>query len=143
MSNAIGPESQVTLHFALRLEDGTEVDSNFDGNPASLTIGDGNLPESFERCLHGLVAGDRQQFTLTPEDAFGQPNPNNVQRFKRREFSPDLELEEGLVLSFADAAKAEVPGVIKSFDDDNVEVDFNHPLAGKTLLFDVAIISVQ
>ena len=49
MSNAIGPESQVTLHFALQLEDGTEVDSNFDGNPASLQIGDGNLPESFER----------------------------------------------------------------------------------------------
>ena len=139
---AIGTDSQVTLHFALRLEDGTDVDSTFSRDPASLTIGDGNLPEAFERCLHGLMAGDRQSFTLAPEDAFGQPNPNNVQTFKRREFAPDLELEEGLVLSFADAAKAEVPGVIKSFDDDTVEVDFNHPLAGRTLTFEVEVIDV-
>jgi len=139
---AIGPDSSVTLHFALRLEDGTDVDSTFSRQPASLTIGDGNLPEPFERCLHGLVSGDRQSFTLTPEDAFGQPNPNNVQTFKRREFAPDMELEEGLVMSFADAARAEVPGVIKSFDDETVEVDFNHPLAGRTLTFEVAIIDV-
>lgn len=141
--SVIGPDSRVTLHFALRLEDGSDVDSTFEKEPAGLTIGDGNLPEPFERLLHGLSAGDRQSFMVPPEDAFGQPNPNNVQTFKRREFSPELPLEEGMVLSFADAAKAEVPGVIKAFDDDIVEVDFNHPLAGKTLQFEVQIISVE
>ncbi|KAA8982445.1 MULTISPECIES: FKBP-type peptidyl-prolyl cis-trans isomerase [Gammaproteobacteria] len=141
--SVIGPDSQVTLHFALRLEDGSDVDSTFEKEPATLTVGDGNLPEAFERCLHGLKAGDRQTFSVPPEDAFGQPNPNNVQTFKRREFSPELPLEEGMVLSFADAAKAEVPGVIKAFDDDTVEVDFNHPLSGKTLEFEVSIVDVQ
>lgn len=138
----IGSDSRVTLHFALRLEDGTEVDSTFSRDPASLEIGDGNLPPSFERCLHGLAAGDRQTFTLTPEDAFGQPNPNNVQSFRRDEFSPDMQLEEGLVMNFADAARAEVPGVIKSVGDDRVEVDFNHPLAGQTLEFEVEVVEV-
>ncbi|WP_077529113.1 FKBP-type peptidyl-prolyl cis-trans isomerase [Vreelandella utahensis] len=141
--SVIGPDSRVTLHFALRLEDGSDVDSTFEKDPATLTVGDGNLPEAFERLLHGLKAGDRQSFSVPPEDAFGQPNPNNVQTFKRREFSPELPLEEGMVLSFADAAKAEVPGVIKSFDDDTVEVDFNHPLSGKTLEFEVSIVDVQ
>lgn len=143
MSKLIATNSRVTLHFALRLEDGTEVDSTFEREPAVLVIGDGNLPEGFERYLFGLYSGDQETFTVTPEDAFGQSNPNNIQQFKRDEFAPDMELEEGLVLSFADARQAELPGVVKSFDDESVEVDFNHPLAGKTLAFEVKIIDVQ
>jgi len=140
---AIDNGSAVTLHFALRLEDGTEIDSTFERDPAQLTIGDGNLPAGFERYLHGLMAGDRQTFTVTPEDAFGQANPNNLQTFRRDEFAPDMELEPGLVLSFADARQAELPGVVKAVEDDSVEIDFNHPLAGKTLVFEVEIVEVK
>ncbi|MDX1588977.1 MAG: FKBP-type peptidyl-prolyl cis-trans isomerase [Oleiphilaceae bacterium] len=143
MSKIIATNSRVTLHFALRLQDGTEVDSTFQREPAVLVIGDGNLPEGFEKFLYGLYEGDQESFQVTPEDAFGQSNPNNVQEFRRDEFAPDMALEAGLVLSFADAKQAELPGVVKSFDDDKVEVDFNHPLAGKTLTFEVKILQVE
>ncbi|TVP55388.1 MAG: FKBP-type peptidyl-prolyl cis-trans isomerase [Halomonadaceae bacterium] len=143
MSKIIATNSRVTLHFALRLEDGTEVDSTFEREPAVLVIGDGNLPEGFERYLFGLYQGDQETFKVPPEDAFGQANPNNIQEFKRDEFAPDMELEEGLVLSFADARQSELPGVVQSFDDDKVVVNFNHPLAGKTLTFEVKIVDVQ
>lgn len=139
----IGPEARVTLHFALKLEDGALVDSTFERSPATFTVGDGNLLPGFEKRLFGLKAGQRGTYRIPPEDAFGQPNPANVQRIPRNQFGADVALEKGLVLSFADANKSELPGVISRFDEDEVEVDFNHPLAGRTLTFDVEILRVE
>ena len=61
----------------------------------------------------------------------------------RDQFGPDIELEEGLMLSFADAQKAELPGVVREFDDQRVLIDFNHPLAGRDILFKVAVLNVE
>jgi len=138
----IGPGTRVTLHFALKLENGDIVDSTFERSPATFTVGDGKLLPGFERKLFGLTEGAREQFTIAPEDAFGQPNPANVQRFDRAMFAAGMELYPGLVISFADAAQAELPGVISGVEGDAVLVDFNHPLAGRTLLFDVQIFEV-
>lgn len=140
---AIAQNARVTLHFSLQLENGDIVDSTFDKKPATFTVGDGSLLHGFERKLFGLHKGERRQFTVLPEDAFGQPNPNNVQHFKRSQFDPAMELHKGLVVSFSDAAKSELPGVISAFDNENVEVDFNHPLAGRAITFDVEIIDVE
>ena len=134
---------QVELHFALKLENDQVVDTTFDKDPAKLVVGDGNLPEGFEALLVGLEAGDKHSFVVPPEKAFAQPNPNNVQTVKRSDFPADMELEEGLMVSFADANQAELPGVIASITETEVVVDFNHPLAGKTLKFDVEIITVS
>lgn len=135
--------TRVTLHFALRFEDGQAVDSTFEKAPATLEIGDENLPENFEAYLMGLKAGDHERFQVPPEKGFGQRNPNNIQTFKRHEFSADMVLEPGVVVSFADARQQELPGVIKRVEGDVVEVDFNHPLAGHTLEFEVKIIDVE
>jgi FKBP-type peptidyl-prolyl cis-trans isomerase SlpA len=140
---AIGPNTQVSLHFALLLEDGSEVDSTFSRQPATFTFGDGNLLPSVEAKLLGYTAGAKEVFDLAPEEAFGQRNPANIQRLPRSQFSDDMELQEGLVVSFSDAANTELPGVISGFDGDMVEVDFNHPLAGRSLRFKVEILSVN
>jgi FKBP-type peptidyl-prolyl cis-trans isomerase SlpA len=139
----INEQSTITLHFSIALEDGALVDSTFERDAPSFTYGDGSLLAGFERRLIGLSAGDKQVFAVPPEDAFGQPNPSNMQEFKRDSFAPDTELVEGLVLSFADAQKAELPGVVKTFNDEFVTVDFNHPLAGHTLTFTVEIVAVN
>lgn len=140
---AIGPNTEVSLHFALLLEDGSEVDSTFSRQPATFTFGDGNLLPSVEAKLLGYTAGAKEVFTLAPEEAFGQRNPANIQRLPRSQFGDDMELQEGLVVSFSDAANTELPGVISGFDGDMVEVDFNHPLAGRSLRFKVEILSVS
>lgn len=139
---AIAEATKITLHFALTLPNGEVVDSTFDKKPATFTFGDGNLLSGFENKLRGMQKGERKQFTVSPEEAFGQPNPANVQTFKRGDFDPAMELYEGLVISFADASKAELPGVVASFDDEEVVVDFNHPLAGRVIYFDVEILDV-
>ncbi|WP_028293413.1 FKBP-type peptidyl-prolyl cis-trans isomerase [Oceanobacter kriegii] len=138
----IASGSKVSFHFSLKLDDDQVVDSTFDGQPATMVVGDGNLPEGFEELLYGLVTGDRKTFTVAPEKAFGQHNPNNVQRMKRSDFAADMPIAPGLVVSFADASNNELPGVIASVEGDWVEVDFNHPLAGKPLVFDVQILEV-
>jgi len=140
---AIGPGTQVTLHFSLTLESGEVVDSNFEGDPASFAVGDGSLLDGFERALFGLKAGDSETFLIEPESGFGEHNPDNVQKIGRDHFPSDLELEEGLVLSFADAQQAELPGVITDFDEQTVTVDFNHPLAGRPISFAVEILDVN
>ncbi|WP_049630968.1 peptidylprolyl isomerase [Cellvibrio sp. pealriver] len=140
---AIGPGTKITLHFALQLDNGDIVDSNFERDPATFTVGDGNLLPGFEKALFGMLEGEHKTLVIKPEDGFGQRNPNNIQEIARSQFSPDLELSEGLMLSFADAQKTELPGVVQRFDDEVVVVDFNHPLAGRDILFEVAIIKIE
>ncbi|MBF7142962.1 MULTISPECIES: FKBP-type peptidyl-prolyl cis-trans isomerase [Pseudomonas] len=138
----IGQHTEVTLHFALHLEDGNTVDSTFDKAPATFKVGDGNLLPGFENALFGLKAGDKRDLTVPPENAFGQPNPQNVQVMPRNQFD-GMELTEGLLVIFNDAANTELPGIVKAFDNQQVTVDFNHPLAGKPLRFEVQIIDVK
>ena len=141
--SAIHENSRVTLHFSLKLESGDIVDSTFGKSPAELTMGDGNLPEGFEKHLLGMSAGDHRIVRVPPEEAFGQSNPGNVQSFNRAQFAQAGDLEPGVVLSFEDASGSELPGVVKEISDDRVTVDFNHPLAGKSLDFEVEILAVE
>ena len=140
---AIGTGRRVTLHFALKLVDGQVVDSNFGGDPASFIVGDGNLPAGFEQAILGMGAGDEGVFRIPPAKAFGMPHPDNQQTFPRSRFAKDIQLQEGLVMSFADAGNSELAGVVTAFDDERVDVDFNHPLAGKELLFQVRVVQVE
>jgi FKBP-type peptidyl-prolyl cis-trans isomerase SlpA len=132
--------TKVTLHFALVLEDGDVIDSNFETAPATFTVGDGNLLPGFESTLMGLENGDEREFTIPPEEAFGQHNPQNVQRVDRSNFDQQ-ELEVGAMFSFQNG-DGELPGVIIEFEDEEILVDFNHPLAGKNIIFQVKIMDI-
>ena len=138
----IGEGMEVTLHFSILLADGDEVDSTRNGKPATFVFGDGNLLPGFESALAGLMAGAAEQLKIPAAEAFGERLEGNVQRLPRNKF-PDAEsLEEGLIVSFA-APDGELPGVVQRIWEETVEVDFNHPLAGRDLVFDVSILKVR
>ena len=141
-SVTVGENTQVTLHFSLSLKNGDLVDSTFEKQPAKFEFGDGQLPDGFQSYLVNMCAGDKNEWEVPPEKSFGMPNPSNLQVMKRKDFADDMELSEGLMISFADANKSELPGIVKSFNEDEVTIDFNHPLAGETLTFKVEIIEV-
>ena len=138
----IGQGSTVTLHFSLKFDNGEVVDSNFEKDPATFTIGDGSLLPGFERVLFGLKDADKRTFEILPEQGFGTPSEQNVQVMPRSQFD-SMELDYGVLVIFKDAAGGEMPGVVKAFNDQQVTIDFNHPLAGKVITFDVEIIQVQ
>lgn len=143
ISPAIGENSEVVLHFDLKLADGSAADSTRVANkPAKLRIGDGNLTPGFEHCLLGLQSGDKKSFTLEPSEAFGQPNPDNIYHLERSKFGAETPAEEGMIMAFTQPDGSELPGIIRSVAGDSVTVDFNHPLAGQTITFDVEILSV-
>ena len=136
-------DSEVILHFDLKLEDGSAADSTRVSNkPAKMVMGDGSLTPNFEACLLGLKVGDKKAFTLAPEDAFGHSNPDNIYYLDRSKFGADSELSEGAIMGFAQPDGSELPGIIRAVAGDSVTVDFNHPLAGQTVIFDVEIIDV-
>ncbi|AFT71983.1 Peptidyl-prolyl cis-trans isomerase [Alloalcanivorax dieselolei B5] len=139
----VGPQTRITLHFAVRLMDGTEMDSTFGGEPASFVWGDGSLLPGFERAILGLKAGDRRSVFIDAQSGFGEYNEQNVQHFRRDTFAAPDGMEVGTVMNFADAAGAELPGVVSALDEQWVTVDFNHPLAGRELTFEVEIVRVE
>lgn len=139
--------SQVSLHFALALPDGEEIDSTFNGKPASFRLGDGSMLPGFEEKLLGLEAGSEHEVLIPAEKAFGAVNPDNRQRFSMDKFKHLLDDEllptrVGSVVSFRDPAGFELPGVVAEIADSYVIVDFNHPLAGKDIVFRVHILAV-
>ncbi|RKQ95847.1 FKBP-type peptidyl-prolyl cis-trans isomerase SlpA [Kushneria sinocarnis] len=139
----IGENMMISLHFTLSLEDGSVVDSTHGKRPAEFVYGDGNLPPGFERPISGLSAGESGRYEIAPEQAFGQYNPQNVQTLSRRDFGDHEIPEPGTVMSFTDPNGGELPGVIRSIGERQIEVDFNHPLAGRTLIFEVEVLDVR
>jgi FKBP-type peptidyl-prolyl cis-trans isomerase SlpA len=138
----ISPASTVTLHLTLTLKDGTVAESTLDDEPLTFTMGDGSLAEGLELGLYGLRPGDTQRLELYPEQAFGLRDPGKVHQLPRADFAAEMVLEPGLIIGFNAPGGEELAGTIIALDDDTVEVDFNHPLAGRIVIFDVEIIAV-
>lgn len=142
MKYPVSPGSTVTLHLSLSLEDGTVAESTFGEGPLTFTMGDGSLVGGLELALYGLVPGARQRLLLHPGQAFGARDPDKIHRLPLTGFPEVLPLEPGLIVGFDTPAGEELPGMILSVGHGEVEIDFNHPLAGHALTFEVEIIEV-
>ena len=139
----IGPGTKITLHFAIHLTSGEMIDSTQGNEPASFEFGDGNIGPGFEKALIGMYKGEERKISIPFMSGFGDRIPDNVRRMDRKDLSGKVKiLEPGLVVSFS-SPEGELFGVITQILKDKVEVDFNHPLAGKDLIFDVSIIDVE
>ena len=143
MSQEILPGCTVTLHLAIALEDGTEAISTFGEEPVNLQMGDGTLQPGLELALYGLKAGDTQTLRLLPEQAYGLRDPGLIQYMPLSEFDAGFTPEIGQIIAFALPSGDEAAGMILAIEDGQVEVDFNHPLAGHEIAFRVEILDVS
>lgn len=136
--------SEVVMHFSINLVDGSAAESTRVNNkPARFVMGDGNLTGNFEKCLLGLNVNEKKCFELDPQDAFGLPNPDNIHYVDRNRFSVEAPAEVGAIISFSQPNGVELPGIVRAVNGDSVTVDFNHPLAGQRLTFDVEILAIN
>lgn len=135
--------SRVTLHFSISLIDGIVVENSHDDEPLALVIGEGQFESGLENLLYGLHWGQRKRFVIPPEQGFGFPDPEAIQPLAKREFPANIPLEPGLIVEFTTPGGDQIPGTILKIDDDKVEVDFNHPLAGREFVFEVEILEVS
>ena len=134
--------SLVTLHYSLGLPNGDVLEENFDEEPMTVQLGQGEMAEGLELALIGLREGQEETIDIGPELAFGYLDETLIRSLPRAEFDPDIELEPGLIIEFSTDSGDLLPGTILDFDEQQVRVDLNHPLAGQTVRYSVRIVSI-
>ncbi|MDY7575888.1 peptidylprolyl isomerase [Actimicrobium sp. CCI2.3] len=136
----------LTLHYRLATPDGTEIVTTFNGNPATLQLGCGQLAPFLEQRLLGLPEGANETFQLLPDEAFGPRNPALVQRVSRATLAENSQFGEqyaiGDVVEFNAPGGGRFAGVLRELNGEDTVFDFNHPLAGQSLKFEVRIIGI-
>ena len=133
----------VSAHLIIKLEDGTVVEeTRQDKEPVKTLLGSADIHPCIEALLVGLRPAERKTSTLGPDDAFGPRDEGAVHVMARSPFPDNLELDVGVVVAFDSAMGQPVAGTIVNLDDLQAEVDFNHPLAGHTILLDVELLDV-
>ncbi len=145
--NRIQPGSFLTLHYRLAGPDGVDLVNTFGGKPATLTLGTGQLAPALEQLLLGLEDGAQAGFDVAAGDAFGPRNPELVQRVKRTLLlelgDPDARYEVGDVVQFpTPGGGGRYAGVVREVAADWLLFDFNHPLAGQAVRFEVQVLGV-
>ncbi len=134
--------STVKVHYTGKLEDGTVFDSSLEREPLEFKIGTGSIIPGFEKGIMGLETGTKKTLTITPEDGYGDPSQDLIAVVKRAEFPKDITPDLGQQLQMQRPDGQIVNMVIAKIEGDDVTLDANHPLAGKTLIFDIELVEV-
>lgn len=142
MSQTVRAGSLITLHYRVATGDDIELVSTFESTPATLQLGSGELAPPLEHCLIGVSVGERHVFLLDADQAFGSHNPQLTQRMPRSALPANASPELHGLIEFAAPGGAKFTGIVRELDDDAVLVDFNHPLAGRPVRFEVQIIGI-
>lgn len=139
----VGADSFLTLHYRLSDLDGNEHVSTFDLSPATLQMGGGQLAETLEHCLLGLAEGEHRVFELSAEQAFGPHNPRLVERIARSALPPEIELRANSLIEFnSPGGTSGFAGFLREVGESSALFDFNHPLAGRAIRFEVEVIAI-
>jgi len=139
----IEPGDHVRLHLSITLEDGTVVEDTFADAPVDLVVGDGTLIAGLEYALYGLCTGSREKILISAGDAYGLREEGAVYPVARNDFPENMDIKPGSIVSFSLEGQGEVPALVIAVEDEQVQVDFNHPLAGHDILLQTEILSVE
>ena len=134
---------KVVLHYKGTLDDGTEFDNSHErGEPMKVILGNGHLIDGFDEAIRGVSDGETKSFTLTPDEAYGDRDDDAVTTLEKSMFPDDFEFTEGMTIPLSNEEGRNFMTTLIEEGDSDVTVDFNHPLAGKNLTFEVEVISV-
>jgi FKBP-type peptidyl-prolyl cis-trans isomerase 2 len=132
----------VKFNYTLKV-DGKTLESTVGKEPMSVTLGSHEIIPGLEEALAGMKTGDKQTVTVVPEKGYGAYHPEGVKKFPKSAFKDMQGLKPGMVVSGSGKSGQPFQARVKEMDAQSVTLDMNHPLAGKTLSFDVEVIAVQ
>lgn len=138
----VGERNYVAIDYTLTLDSGEVVDRSTPGEPLGFILGAGQIIPGLEKGLLGMEEGDTGKITVDPEEGYGIPNASLEREIPRENFPGDMELKPGMGFE-ARGPHGPVTFRVKSVDDKAVLADFNHPLAGERLTFDVTVAEVR
>lgn len=144
MTKEVVANCRVLADVTIKLKDGSIADSTkVSGKPSWLMMGDGSFSPAFESFMIGKSVGDELTFELDAKDAFGDSNPDSIHFMDISQFPQDLKLEKGVIVGFDQPNGNQVPGIIREVMGTSVKVDFNHPLAGEAVIFEIEIKQIE
>jgi len=142
MNKTVQDNLVVTLDYKLIVED-EMLESTEDGEPIIFIQGIGQIISGLENSLYGMEVGDKKTVVVQPEDAYGEYDPESLQEAKKEEFSEEIPLDVGTFLDLEDDEGDILSAQIIAAEEDTVTLDFNHPLAGKTLTFEITLTDLR
>lgn len=132
----------VKIHYTGKLEDGTVFDSSEGRDPLEFTLGDGKIIPGFEKGTEGMEVGEKKTISIQPEDAYGQYRDDLKAEVKKSEFPEGANPEVGQIYQMQQPNGQAVDLRVIGIEGEQVTLDANHPLAGKTLTFDIELVEV-
>ena len=132
----------VAIHYTGTLEDGSVFDSSDGRDPLEFEVGSGQIIPGLDSEIPGMTVGDKKTVVIEPEQAYGPINPDAKQAVPRGDIPDEIPLEVGLPLQVQTAEGHAIPVTVAEVNDEEVVLDANHPLAGKTLKFDIELVSI-
>lgn len=136
----------VTITYTATLENGELIDRSPEDKPVTLSIGGGRLFQAVEACLFGMEPGEARRVNIQPEDAYGHHIDELVQEIPLAFFKGKIEPKPGMILSLnmqRDEKDHKVPATVVSVSNDMVTVDYNHPLAGQVIVYNVNLVAIN
>jgi FKBP-type peptidyl-prolyl cis-trans isomerase SlpA len=139
-------DSYLTLHYRIAAPDGADIVNTFEGTPATLQLGGGQMAPTLEQALLGMTVGERRRIELAPEQAFGPRNPELLQRVSMKTLQENSNFGEeysvGDLVEFNAPSGGRYAGILRELGDGWALFDFNHPLAGQPIVFEARIIGI-
>lgn len=133
----------VTLQYKLTLDDGEIVEESEPDDPLMYLHGYDDIISGLERQLTGLKVGDKKEVIVEADDAYGEYDEEDIDTLPREEFPIDFDLTPGMLLEVEDDDGHVLIATVTDFDEDVIELDYNHPLAGERLHFDVEVLALR
>jgi len=140
MTKAIATGDTISVHYTGRLENGDVFDSSEGREPLKFTVGTGQLIKGFDNAVVDMASGEKKTVIISPEEGYGERREDHVVDFPKANVPSDMTLEVGMIVQMSDQSGRPIPVIVTEILDDVVKMDVNHPLAGKTLEFDIEIV---
>ena len=132
----------VRIHYTGKLEDGTQFDSSEGRDPLEFALGGGQVIPGFDSAVEGMTVGDTKSVTIQPEEAYGPRHDQLIQDVPRNQLPDDMTPAVGMELQAQNETGEVMRFAVTAVDDESITVDGNHPLAGKSLAFDIELVEI-
>lgn len=140
---SLAPNKVITFNYTLKDEEGNILDSTGNAAPFSFLSGKGQILPKLEEALDGMLLGTKKNVKINASDAYGEYQEGAVQQVDRGNFPQDADLQPGMQFVANSPEGQQMPFIISEVKENNITIDFNHPLAGKNLEFDVELIDIR
>ena len=133
----------VSVHYTGTLENGDQFDTSDGRPPLEFKVGGGQMIKGFDAQVLGMSLNDKKEFTLAPEDAYGERNEEYQHEFPRSEMPAEINPEVGQTMALTSPEGQHIPARVVAVDDEKVTFDLNHPLAGQSLTFNIEVVGIS